>query len=142
RHRFRKRLNATRPPPAKSTAGGGPRRSADGRLTVRRRSLNLKTQRGGPIPMLSSWLQQPVKIREVISDDIFEPAHAEYYDGPPGKPLRLLLQARSDFLSIWRASDYAEKVSQIRILGRQVVLVNSPELIRQVVVKRQENFER
>lgn len=92
--------------------------------------------------MLSSWLQQPVKIREVISDDIFEPAHAEYYDGPPGKPLRLLLQARSDFLSIWRASDYAEKVSQIRILGRQVVLVNSPELIRQVVVKRQENFER
>jgi len=89
-----------------------------------------------------SWLQQPVNFREAVSGETFEPAHAEYYSGPPGKPLKLLLQARADFLSIWRSTDYAEKVSQIRILGRQVVLVNSPELIRQVVVKRHENFER
>ena len=89
-----------------------------------------------------SWLQKPVKFREVLEDETFEPAHAEYYAGPPGKPLKLLLQARTDFLSIWRSGDYAEKVSQMRILGRQVVLVNSPDLIRQVVVKRHENFER
>jgi cytochrome P450 len=91
---------------------------------------------------MPAWLQRPVNFRENISNEAFEPVHADYYTGPAGKPLRLLLQARTDFLSIWRASDYTEKVSQIRILGRQVVLVNSPELIRQVVVKRQENFER
>ncbi|WP_457582813.1 cytochrome P450 [Ensifer canadensis] len=91
---------------------------------------------------MAGWFHQPVKIREELSEDKFEPARADYYSGPPGKPLRLLLQARTDFLSIWRNNDFQEKVSQIRLIGRQVILVNSPDLIRQVVVKRHENFER
>lgn len=89
-----------------------------------------------------SWLQRPVNFHEILVDERFEPVRADYYAGPPGKPFRLLLQARTDFLSMWRASDYSEIVSQIRILGRQVVLVNSPALIRDVVVKRQDNYER
>lgn len=89
-----------------------------------------------------AWLQRPVNFQEFASDSVLEPVRAQYYAGPPGKPLQLLLQARTDFLSIWRASDYTEIVSQIRVLGRQVVLVNSPALIRDVVVKRQENYER
>lgn len=91
---------------------------------------------------MPAWFAQPVKFREELSEESFEPAHADYYAGPPGNPLRLLLQARTDFLSIWRASDFTEKASQIRIFGRQVIVVNSPDLIRQVVVKRHENFER
>ncbi|AHK43945.1 MULTISPECIES: cytochrome P450 [Ensifer] len=91
---------------------------------------------------MAGWFHQPVKFREELSEEKFEPARAEYYAGPPGKPLRLLLQARTDFLSIWRNNDFTEKVSQIRLIGRQVILVNSPDLIRQVVVKRHENFER
>lgn len=91
---------------------------------------------------MAGWFHQPVKFREELSEERFEPARADYYSGPPGKPLRLLLQARRDFLSIWRNNDFTEKVSQIRLIGRQVILVNSPDLIRQVVVKRHENFER
>ncbi|MBP1874519.1 cytochrome P450 [Ensifer adhaerens] len=91
---------------------------------------------------MAGWFHQSVKFREELSEERFEPARADYYSGPPGKPLRLLLQARTDFLSIWRNNDFTEKVSQIRLIGRQVILVNSPDLIRQVVVKRHENFER
>lgn len=91
---------------------------------------------------MAGWFHQPVSFREELSEERFEPVRADYYSGPPGKPLRLLLQARTDFLSIWRNNDFAEKVSQIRLIGRQVILVNSPDLIRQVVVKRHENFER
>jgi hypothetical protein len=89
-----------------------------------------------------AWLQQSVNFTEELLEGKFAPVRADYYTGPPGKPLRLLLQARTDFLSIWRASDYTETISQTRILGRQIIVVNSPDLIRQVVVKRHENFER
>jgi cytochrome P450 len=89
-----------------------------------------------------NWLQQEVSFKEELSADAFAPARADYYAGPRGKPLRLLLQARTDFLSIWRASDFTENVSDIRLFGRQLILVNSPELIREVVVKKHENFER
>ncbi|MFT8644598.1 cytochrome P450 [Gluconacetobacter sp.] len=86
--------------------------------------------------------RQPVEIVEHVSDTALEPVHAAYYSGPPGKYLHLLLQARRDFLSIWRVGDYREKVSQIRLLGRQIVLVNSPEMIRDILVKRRDNYER
>lgn len=88
------------------------------------------------------WLEQKVAIKEVVTDDRLEPAHAEYYNGAKGKPLKLLLQARTDFLSVWRESDYTERVSQMKILGRQIVIVNSPDMIREVVVKRRDNYER
>lgn len=89
-----------------------------------------------------AWRPRPVEITEKLNDTSFEPAHAAYYDGKSGDWLRLLLQARVDFLSIWRPADFTERVTATRVLGRQIVLVNAPDLIRQVVVKRHENYER
>ncbi|MHA6641494.1 cytochrome P450, partial [Mesorhizobium sp. A623] len=89
-----------------------------------------------------NWLQQPVLIKEELSAQAFEPARPDYYKGPPGKLLRLLLQARKDFLSIWRASDFTENISSIRVLRRQIILINSPEMIRDIIVNRHENFQR
>ncbi|WP_165220568.1 cytochrome P450 [Affinirhizobium pseudoryzae] len=88
------------------------------------------------------WLSRPVSYTEHLGDHHFEPAHADFYSGPPGKPIRQLLQARSDFLSIWRQGDFSEHISTVKILGRQVVVVNSPEWIRYVVAKRHDNYER
>ncbi|WP_337266539.1 cytochrome P450 [Oryzifoliimicrobium ureilyticus] len=91
-----------------------------------------------------AWLDQKTEILERAAPEerLFEPAHAAYYNGKPGQPLKLLLQARSDFLSIWRRQDYKEHVAEFKLLGRQLVIVNSPEAIRYVVAKRHENFER
>jgi cytochrome P450 len=89
-----------------------------------------------------SWLSRPVTFREELRANSFEPAHAEYYTGKPGQALRQMLQARSDFLSIWRESDFRERVSAVTILGRQIVIVNTPEMVRHVVAKRHDNYER
>jgi len=56
--------------------------------------------------------------------------------------VRLLLDARRDFLSAWRASDYRSRTRAVRILGRQIVLVNDPADIKYVMATRHENFER
>ena len=91
-----------------------------------------------------AWLDQKTEIVEHAdqSSQYFEPAHAAYYNGKPGQPLKLMLQARSDFLSIWRRADYREHVAEFKLLGRQLIIVNSPDAIRYVVAKRHENFER
>ena len=88
------------------------------------------------------WLHREVSFKEELTADAFSPARADYYAGPPDDQLRLLLQARTDFLSIWSESDFAENVSSNRIFGRQLILVNSPDAIREVVVRKHENFER
>ncbi len=87
-------------------------------------------------------LRQSTPIVEKLSANVFEPAHADFYKGRPGGTLQLILQARHDFLSIWRQRDYTDHVTPMKILGRQIVVVNSPEAIRYVVAKRHENFER
>ncbi|KAA0698274.1 cytochrome P450 [Neorhizobium sp. P12A] len=91
-----------------------------------------------------SWLDRKTEIVESLDTGrrFFEPAHSAYYNGKPGQPIQLLLQARSDFLSIWRRGDYVEKITDFKLLGRQLVVVNSPEAIRYVVAKRHQNFER
>lgn len=71
-----------------------------------------------------------------------QPAHPSYYSGKPGHQLQRLATARRDFLSIWRENDYLERISEISLLGRQVVVVNSPEAIKYVVATRHANFER
>ena len=86
-------------------------------------------------------LRPSTDIIENRRKNALEPAHADYFKGKGGS-LRIMLQARHDFLSIWRKKDYTDHVSATRLLGRQLVLVNSPEAIRYVVAKRHENFER
>ncbi|KQV35713.1 MULTISPECIES: cytochrome P450 [unclassified Rhizobium] len=86
-------------------------------------------------------LRPSTDIIEKRRKNALEPAHANYFKGKSGS-LRIMLQARHDFLSIWRRKDYTDHVSSIKLLGRQIVLVNSPDAIRYVVAKRHENFER
>lgn len=82
-----------------------------------------------------------INIIEKQGADYFEPAHAEPYTGD-GKTVGLLLQARKDFLSIWPESYHENKVHLWKALGRQVVIVNSPEAIEYAFVTRKDNFER
>ncbi|OJF91337.1 cytochrome P450 [Pararhizobium antarcticum] len=86
--------------------------------------------------------RQTTDIIEKRGADTLEPAHADVYRGKPGRPLNLILKARHDFLSIWRKNDYTNRVSSMKLLGRQIVIVNSPEAIKYVVATRHENFER
>lgn len=88
------------------------------------------------------WQGAPIRYVDRLTADTFEPAHAEPYDGPGGAKLRLLLRARKDLLSIWRVDDFREKIDSITLFGRKIVLVNAPEFIREVVVKRHENYQR
>ena len=88
------------------------------------------------------WRRAPLKYVERVTADSFEPAHAEPYRGAAGAKLQLLLQARKDLLSIWRENDYREQIDSVTLFGRKIVLVNSPEFIREVVVKRHENYQR
>jgi cytochrome P450 len=87
-------------------------------------------------------LTRPINIVENRGTDTFEPAHPAYYDAPPGRAIRLMLQARQDFLSIWRHSDYQDQVSVWKALTREVLIVNSPAAIEYALVERKENFER
>src|SRR5215217_2296253 len=86
-------------------------------------------------------LRPSTDIIEKRRHDTLEPAHSNFFKGK-SNPLRLILQARHDFLSIWRKTDYENKVTGTKLLGRQLVLVNSPDAIRYVVAKRHQNFER
>ncbi len=88
------------------------------------------------------WRGSPVKYVDRLTEDGFEPAHAEPYTGPAGAKLQLILRARKDLLSIWREDDFREKVDSISMFGRKIILVNAPEFIREVVVKRHENYQR
>lgn len=71
----------------------------------------------------------------------FEPAHAAYYNGS-GNVIRLLLQARKDFLSIWPSEYYEEDVFEWQAFGRQIIVVNSRRAIEYTLVQRKDNFER
>lgn len=53
-----------------------------------------------------------------------------------------LLVARRNLLAIWPASAYRVSVDDIRLLGRQLVLVNSPEGVKHVLATRNDNYER
>lgn len=56
--------------------------------------------------------------------------------------LQLLLQARRDFLGIWRKSEYEIGYRELKILGRQIVLVNDPDGVKYVMATRHDNYER
>lgn len=94
--------------------------------------------------LMLSWRAAETRTIETLNapKKRLEPARASYYAGQPGNQLQRLLTARRDFLSIWRQNDYSERNSEIKLLGRQVMVVNSPEAIKYVVATRHENFER
>ncbi|MDQ0318523.1 cytochrome P450 [Pararhizobium capsulatum DSM 1112] len=54
----------------------------------------------------------------------------------------MLLLVRKDYLSVFRKNDYRSRISQMRGLGRQLVVVNVPEQVKYVLATRNDNFER
>ena len=54
----------------------------------------------------------------------------------------LLKRMRRDFLSIWADSDFRDRVMTTWILRRKVVIANSPDAVREVMVTGNANFER
>lgn len=54
----------------------------------------------------------------------------------------MIIGARRSLIEGWPASSYSSGIDSFRILRRQIVLVNSPEHVRYVVVTRHANFER
>ncbi|MCV9963067.1 cytochrome P450 [Pararhizobium sp. BT-229] len=84
----------------------------------------------------------PPKIIETRGKGVFEPARPEPFTGPPRDYMRMFLLARKDYLSVFRKGDYRSHVSQMRGLGRQLILVNVPEHVKYVLATRHDNFER
>lgn len=91
-----------------------------------------------------SWLNPKLETIENldVGRKAFEPARAAYFNSSTSSPLQRLLVARKDFMSIWRQRDYSESVGDVSLLGRQIVLVNSPDMIKYVVATRHDNYER
>lgn len=71
----------------------------------------------------------------------FIPAHPVPPTRDPGL-LKLILTARRNLIEGWTQASYRAGIDSFRILRRQIVVVNSPEQIRHVVVTRHSNYER
>lgn len=82
-----------------------------------------------------------MQIIEEVGEDYLIPAHVV----PPKKEagtIRMLLQARRDLLSFWTEECYSKNVIGFRILGRQILIANSPETVKHVMVTNNQNYER
>lgn len=78
---------------------------------------------------------------EERSGSEFIPAHPMPLRRDPNL-LQIVIGARRSLIEGWTESYYRSGIDSFRILRRQIVFVNSPELIRYVVVTRHGNFER
>lgn len=92
--------------------------------------------------MSLSFRVDPPNIIEKRGNGYFEPARPAPYTGPPRDYLRMFLLVRKDYLSLFRKSDYRSRTTQMRGLGRQLVVVNVPEQVKYVLATRHDNFER
>jgi cytochrome P450 len=81
------------------------------------------------------------RVLEDAGDDFFAPARPEPLDHPPGL-LEIVLRSRANLLSCWRADDYRAGVWSFRLLGRQVVVANTPEAVKTVLASPGPLFER
>lgn len=71
----------------------------------------------------------------------FVPCHPQPPNIDPSL-LQIVVGAKRNLIEIWTADAYRAGTDSFRMLGRQIVLVNRPELVRYVVVTRHDNFER
>jgi cytochrome P450 len=85
---------------------------------------------------------EPPQIIEKRGKGYFEPARPAHFTGPPRAYLKMFLLARKDYLSVFRKNDYRSRNSQMRGLGRQLIVVNVPEHVKYVLATRNDNFER
>ncbi len=85
------------------------------------------------------WTRQ--RIREERGPDWFVPAHPAPPAGHFG-PVERLLSARRSLIGAFSEADYVSGCGSMRVLGRRVILVNSPETIKHVMVTNHDNYER
>ncbi len=88
-----------------------------------------------------SLLAPPETFAERKGPDFFEPAHPV----PPARRanvLSLILGARRNLLGVWTKGDYKPTTGAIRVLRRQVVLVNAPDDIKHVMATNNDIYER
>lgn len=86
-------------------------------------------------------LYQPADVIEEKGEGYFIPSHPRPLLTPPGF-VQILLGARHSLIGNWLEDYYRSCVDSFRILGRQVILINSPDQVKYVMVTRHTNFER
>jgi cytochrome P450 len=80
-------------------------------------------------------------IREERGPNWFIPAHPEPRVGP-FSAIERLLSARRSLIEAFHEDDYVSGCTSMPVLGRRVVLVNSPEAIKHVMVTNHDNYQR
>jgi cytochrome P450 len=86
-------------------------------------------------------LYTPARVIEARGADYFIAPHPEPRRAPPGL-IETLLGARYSLVGDWMAENYRSGLETHRILGRTLIIVNTPDLIKYVMVTRHANFER
>lgn len=79
--------------------------------------------------------------REMRGPGFFIPSYRIAHRKRPNV-VTLVATARDDLLGIFAQGDYKSRVDGITVLGRQIVLVNSPAGVKHVMATRNDNFER
>lgn len=82
-----------------------------------------------------------VRLREESGESWLAPVRPTPHGESRGQ-LAVVLAARKDLLANWREDSYQAAVSEFRLLGRQLVLVNTPEGVRHVLSTHNDNYER
>ncbi len=80
-------------------------------------------------------------MREEVGEGYFIPVHPRPHTHRRGQ-LEIVLGARRDLLANWQDVDYQASDREFRLLGRQMVIVNTPEGVKHVMASRNDNFER
>ncbi|MDP2358068.1 MAG: cytochrome P450 [Beijerinckiaceae bacterium] len=86
-------------------------------------------------------LYAPQPVIEERGDDFFIPPHPKPLAHDPGL-IEIVLRAHRNLLAVWPQKYYRSCIDEFRILRRQVIVVNTPEHVRHVMVTRNANFER
>lgn len=84
---------------------------------------------------------RPEVLLETAGPDSFEPAHPKPANSRPGM-VAGILGARRNLIAVWTKRDYRSKVQSFKLLGRHIVIANSPDSVKYVMATRHENFER
>jgi len=86
-------------------------------------------------------LYKPAEVIEEKGRDYFIAAHPKPRSTRPSI-IETVLGARHSLIGNWTEDYYQSCVDQFRILGRQVVFVNSPDWVRYVMATAHDNYER
>ena len=90
---------------------------------------------------MGGWGYQRPQVIERSGADFFEPAHPEPRTRRASL-VEMILGARHSLISNWMEKSYRSGCDSFRILRRQIVIANRPDVIRQVLVTENALFER